>query len=201
MHKVDPDSIKTAYYMKYEAWILLSKIAVGNDTSHIKNILSECSQVMNSHLPENHPQFGSLYSALAYTFFYSEQLEEALEYANKSYDIYNALYGEINADTLSPIGIKALILAAMQKTNDAIILTKRIIEIQKKMFSESHITVLKRKELLAKVYVYADMIPEAIECLNDILYVLKSQGNTQYNFYHQIMSMIKQLRQHHTKFP
>ena len=101
----------------------------------------------------------------------------------------------MNADTLSPMGIQALILAAMDKTKDAIILTKRIIEIQKAMFSESHITVLRRKELLAKVYIYAGMIPEAKECLNDIISVLKSQGNTQHNFYHQTLSMMNQLLQ------
>lgn len=195
MHKVDPNAIETAYYLKFEAWILLSNMTVGDDMTYIKDILNECSQVLHSHIPENHSQIGSLYSALAYTFFYSGQLENALEYANKSYDIYHALYGEMNADTLSPMGIQALILAAMDKTKDAIILTKRIIEIQKAMFSESHITVLRRKELLAKVYVYAGMIPEAKECLNDIISVLKSQGNTQHNFYHQTLSMMNQLLQ------
>lgn len=195
MYRVDPNAIETAYYLKFEAWILLSKMTVGNDMTYIKNILNKCSQVLHSHIPESHPQIGSLYSALAYTFFYSGKLEDALEYANKSYDIYHTLYGEMNADTLSPMGIQALILAAMHKTKDAIILTKRIIEIQKTMFSESHITVLRRKELLAKVYVYANMIPEAKECLNDILSALKSQGNTQHNFYHQTLTMLSQLCQ------
>ncbi|WP_295214915.1 hypothetical protein [Ruminococcus sp.] len=59
----------------------------------------------------------------------------------------------------------------------------------------SHRQNLLRKELLAKVYVYADMIPEAKECLNDILSALKSQDNTQHNFYHQTLSMMNQLLQ------
>lgn len=152
MYRLDNTSAELAYFLKNKVWCLIDTVDIGSDMTEIFNTLAECSLIMKEKFPASHPQIASLNTAYAYAYCYNNQYDKALDYANRAYNIFYQLYGDVHSDTIAPLGIKALALSAMHRMDEAVSLCLHVIEIQKVFFGEEHLKALKRYETLAKIY-------------------------------------------------
>lgn len=183
MEEIAPNELRTAYYLKFKVWVLYT-INFESNRVEIFDLLSKCEKILNKTVDHQHPQVGSLFTAYAYYYYYENNLPKALDYAEKAYDIMYNVYRDVQADTLSTLGIKALILSKMpNRVNEAISIINDVIEKQKKIFSPNHQKILLRYERLAIIYYNGGMINEAKETIRNVCHDLELKNATNNAFY------------------
>jgi len=184
-----PNSEKLAYMIKYLCWILLRW---DNDYENIEKLLHKSNELLQMQNPVNLVQIASQYSAYANLYYQTGQNEIALEYADKAYDIFYELNGDVHGDTVAPMTIKARILSKMGKDREAVELALYVIEIQKKLNEENHQTVLNRYNQLSEVYENLGRFEEAKEVLNKVMKILREKQDSS-PFYYEILEKLERL--------
>ena len=183
MKEIAPNELRTAYYLKFKVWLLYA-IYDESHRAEIYELLNECKSILEKTVNHHHPQVGSLFTAYAYFYYYTNEYIKALEYSEKAYDIMIDVYGAVQADTLSTLGIKALILSKMpNRIEEAISIITDVIEKQKKIFSPNHQKILLRYERLAIIYFNGGMINKAKETLQNVCRELELKNAINSSFY------------------
>lgn len=183
MEEIAPNELRTAYYLKFKVWLLY---AIYDDSHRLEiyELLKKCEIILEHTVEPQHPQVGSLFTAYSYYYYYCNDFPQALDYAEKAYDIMINVYGAVQADTLSTLGIKALILSKMpNRIEDAISIITDVIEKQKKIFSPNHQKILLRYERLAIIYFNGGMINKAKETMRNVCRELELKNATNNSFY------------------
>lgn len=207
MQKISPYSLKTAYFLKYHAWILLNN-PKPEILPTIRSLLEQTEQILNQKPDYSNTdtelflfsipsakqdnladtawrvQKASLATAFAYYYFDTEQYEKALEYAELAYPEYLKLFGEINVDSVSPLTIKALILSKTGRGREAVDLMHHVIDIQKQIFPEKNQKLLLRYRTLAMIYYNIGDLQNAVEIIEDVFHGFEEKISP-HNFFYQ----------------
>lgn len=179
MHNIAQFDLRTAYYYKYNAWILLNDPKPDN-LPIILNLLDHTEQIL-SHYPDKDDaayldQKASLLTAYAYYYYELKQYEKALDYANEAFPIYQSLFGDISADTAAPLTITALILSKTRKGEEALTIIRNVIQVQKQLFSEQNQKVILRYRSLANIYYNIGDLENAIKTMETVCHGFESKS-------------------------
>lgn len=85
-----------------------------------RKLLEESGRIFPTCVEDCSPQMGSQLYAMGLNYFYFGEYEKALEYEQKSFDIFMELNGEINSDTNAPMRILAKVYSKLGRYDDAI---------------------------------------------------------------------------------
>ena len=163
-----PLELKTAYYVKYKAWIMLNH--VNPETLCQANYLLAKTKDILEKLPEKTTsayleQKASLDTAYSYYHYYNAEYETALDYSRQAFDIYINLFGEVHPDSIAPLTIKSLIYSKMGYSEQAVSIIQDVITIQKKIFPEHSQKLLLRYRDLAIIYYNIGQLNNAVEIM------------------------------------
>lgn len=160
-----PGAVQLAYMIKFLAWIRLGWFT---DHEETERLLHRSNEILYAQDTIDLSQTASQNAAYATLYYLTGQYEKALSFAEKSYDTFISLHGELHGDTLAPMGIKARILSRLGRCEESVALCMRVIDIQKQLMGEDHQTVLNRYETLAEVWENLGEQEEAVQILRDI---------------------------------
>ena len=187
-----PGSEELAYAMKYLTWVYMDLIDDDVHLQHrVQELLRECTKILLQKLafPENHPQIASLYSAYAHFLYHTQDYSLSLNYAEKSYTIFKSIYGEIHADTLSPLSVKALTLSKLGREEESIAAGTKVLETTKLLFPPKHKKIVQRYRLMAEIYMNLNHTDLAEPYISTALDILISKRETATLFYRQIAAL------------
>ncbi len=183
-----PNSERLAYMIKFLCW---TRLGWFDDHAETERLLHRSNAILAAQDPVNLSQMASQHAAYAHVYYLLGQHGKALAYAEKSYQVFNSLHGEVHGDTLAPMGIKARILSKLGRGEEAVALCNRVIELQIQLNGEEHQKVLNRYEALAEIYANIGAIQQATEMLNQILVILDRKKDFTSPFYRRIITTLK----------
>ncbi len=163
--------ITRAYYTKYKAWILLNN-SNSENLSITAKLLKKTADILESVSDNSDARYlenkASLYSAYAYYYYYCKDYETALDYADKSFNIFLNLFGKNHPDTMSPLTAKAMIYSKTGLQEKAVSLMKDIISAIKKIFPEHSQKITLKYNNLASIYYNTGQLQLAVETLKKV---------------------------------
>lgn len=183
---VKPNSYELAYVIKHLAhichaiyenkevnvyWIEKARTLLKNSGDIFANCVDECSA-----------QMGSQLYALGTNCYYFGEYERALDYEQRSFDIFMKLNGEIDPDTHAPMVMLARIYSKMGQLDAAVEMQKRVLNTRGELWEKNHLKYFRQYEHLADIYLENGRISEAIEELQNLLECI-TQENSLYDDY------------------
>lgn len=170
-----PGAVRLAYMIKFLAWIRLGWFTEHEET---ERLLHRSNEILCAQDTIDLSQTASQNAAYATLYYLTGQHEKALSFAEKSYDTFISLHGELHGDTLAPMGIKARILSRLGRREESVALCMRVIDIQKQLMGEDHQTVLNRYEALAEIWENLGEQKKAMQTLQEVRSRLDKRQDT-----------------------
>ena len=170
-----PGAVRLAYMIKFLAWIRLSWF---DDHEETERLLHRSNEILCAQDTINQSQMASQNAAYATLYYLTGQYEKALSFADKSYETFVTLHGELHGDTLAPMGIKARILSRLDRREESVTLCMRVIDLQKQLMGEEHQAVLNRYEALAEIWQNLGEQKKAAQTLQEICAQLDKRQDT-----------------------
>ncbi len=166
--EIFPLEIRTAYYTKYKAWIMLNHVNSEN-LCEAEQLLAKTHHILEQLPEQTTPDYleqkASLCTAFSYYHYYIASYETALEYANQAFDIYVNLFGEVHPDTIAPLNIKSLIYSKIGYSEQALSIIQDVIAVQEKIFPEYSQKLLLKYRDLAIIYHNIGQLNDAIQMM------------------------------------
>ena len=170
-----PGAVRLAYMIKFLAWIRLSWF---EDHEETERLLHRSNEILCAQDTITLSQMASQNAAYATLYYLTGQYEKALSFADKSYETFVTLHGELHGDTLAPMGIKARILSRLDRREESVTLCMRVIDLQKQLMGEEHQAVLNRYEALAEIWQNLGEQKKAAQTLQEICAQLDKRQDT-----------------------
>ena len=169
--QIMPYDLRTAYFVKYRAWVMLNR-PQPEDFLSIPKLLRQTQYILEKYPDRNDryylDQTASLLTAYATYYYHLAEYETAEKYADSAYKAYCDLYGEQHADTISPLAVKALIYSKTGRSESALCLIQEVIRIAGLLFPEYSQVMILRHQMLADIYYNIGQIQTAIETMNSV---------------------------------
>ena len=121
------------------------------------------------HLPEHHPAVSTMLANLSTFHAYSDNLEEAADYALKSWSGSKYTFGEDSLEAAEAQSLVASVYYLQQKTDESIELMESALEIQKKSRGVTHDTTMSYMNNLAVMYSNSQRMAKAIGIAREIV--------------------------------
>lgn len=115
------------------------------------------------------PYMGSQYYAVALNHYYFGEYEPAMEYAQKSFEIFMEIGGEINSNTTAPMRVLARVYSKIGMFKEAVEMQNRVISARKKLWGEKNFSYIEQFETLADIYFDNGMKEKGLKNLEYIL--------------------------------